>query len=88
MCALRLVPDLFTFGKIIGGGLPIGAIGGSRDVVSVFDTSNAAAGTFAANRLSMVAGLASMKALDQAAFTYLETLGERLRGQLQDAIAP
>lgn len=87
-----LKPDLFTFGKIIGGGLPIGAIAGRREVMGVFDASGGRpllpqGGTFSANPLSMVAGLASMTALDQAAFDHLETLGDRLRDRLGDAIA-
>ncbi len=87
-----LTPDLFTFGKIIGGGLPIGAIAGRREVMSVFDASagNPAlpqGGTFSANPLSMVAGFASMTALDRAAFDHLERLGDQLRQQLTAAIA-
>lgn len=87
-----LKPDLFTFGKIIGGGLPIGAVAGSREVMGVFDASDGKpslpqGGTFSANPLSMVAGLASMAALDRAAFEHLEKLGNRLRDRLGGAIA-
>ncbi|WP_370142109.1 aspartate aminotransferase family protein [Bradyrhizobium elkanii] len=88
----QLKPDLFTFGKIIGGGLPIGAIAGAREVMSVFDASSGRptlpqGGTFSANPLSMTAGLASMTALDPAAFEHLETLGDRLRDHLGRAIS-
>ncbi|OYX03584.1 MAG: hypothetical protein B7Z15_18330 [Rhizobiales bacterium 32-66-8] len=84
-------PDLFTFGKIIGGGLPIGAIGGREDVMRVFDGSMgkplvSQGGTFSANPLSMVAGFASMQALNHSAFAHLEELGDRLRGQLRASI--
>jgi glutamate-1-semialdehyde 2,1-aminomutase len=87
-----LKPDLFTFGKIIGGGLPIGAIAGRREVMNVFDAAGGRpllpqGGTFSANPLSMVAGLAAMTALEQPAFDHLETLGDRLRTQLGSAIA-
>lgn len=87
-----LKPDLFTFGKIIGGGLPIGAIAGRRDVMSVFDASKGKpllpqGGTFSANPLSMVAGVASMTAMDHAAFDHLEKLGDSLREQLASSIA-
>lgn len=87
-----LAADIFTFGKIIGGGLPIGAIGGRRHVMSVFDASKGRptvpqGGTFSANPLSMSAGLASMKALDHAAFAHLESLGDKLRDRLRTAIA-
>ena len=85
-------PDLITLGKIIGGGLPIGAIAGSSELMAVFDNSNSQAplpqgGTFSANPLSMVAGTASMEALDRAAFERLEMLGKRARAGLSEAIA-
>ncbi len=86
-----LTPDLFTFGKIIGGGLPIGAVAGGRDVMSVFDASSGRprlpqGGTFSANPLSMVAGLASMQDLDEDAFAHLEAMGDQLRDCLRQAI--
>lgn len=87
-----LSADLFTFGKIIGGGLPIGAVGGRCDVMNVFSADGRKpllpqGGTFSANPLSMVAGLASMRALDRAAFERLEVLGDRLRQGIGTAIA-
>lgn len=87
-----LVPDLIALGKIIGGGLPIGAVGGRRHVMSVFDASAGRpllpqGGTFSANPLSMVAGLAAMEALDRAAFERLERLGDNLREGLERSIA-
>jgi glutamate-1-semialdehyde 2,1-aminomutase len=86
-----LKPDIFAFGKIIGGGLPIGAIGGRADVMAVFDASERRpalpqGGTFAANPLSMSAGLVSMQALTPTAFDHLEALGDRLRARLSDSI--
>ena len=80
-------PDLFAFGKIIGGGFPAGATGGSAEVMEVFDPGTrgsriASGGTFSANPMSMVAGLAAMEAMDAAAFTRLEALGARLRARL------
>ena len=87
-----LVPDLFAMGKIIGGGLPIGAIGGRNDVMKVFDASAGRpslpqGGTFSANPLSMVAGLACMRHLDHAAFAHLESLGDTIRDGIVRAIA-
>ncbi|WGR93387.1 aspartate aminotransferase family protein [Bradyrhizobium sp. ISRA443] len=87
-----LVPDLVTMGKIIGGGLPIGAIGGREDVMKVFDASAGRplvpqGGTFSANPLSMVAGLAAMRHLDHAAFSHLETLGNIVRHGIDRAIS-
>jgi glutamate-1-semialdehyde 2,1-aminomutase len=87
-----LEPDLFSLGKIIGGGLPIGAIAGRAEVMEVFAATNGRArlpqgGTFAANPLSMAAGLAAMQALDRAAFDRLEQLGNAVRERLSTAIA-
>ena len=87
-----LEPDLITLGKIIGGGLPIGAVGGREDIMAVFDAeaggpSVPQGGTFSANPISLVAGLASMEALDHTAFEQLDALGERLRARLRAAIA-
>lgn len=87
-----LVPDLVTMGKIIGGGLPIGAIGGRDDVMKVFDASSGRpllpqGGTFSANPLSMTAGLAAMRHLDHAAFAHLETLGNAVRNGIGRAIS-
>ncbi len=80
-------PDLVAFGKIIGGGFPIGATGGRAEVMEVFDPGTrgariASGGTFSANPVSMVAGLAAMAALDPAAFDRLEAFGARLRARL------
>lgn len=85
-------PDLIAAGKIIGGGFPIGAIGGSRRVMSVFDGSAGRAkvaqgGTFSANPISMVAGRVSMEAMTEAAFARLEEMGNRLRTALAAAIS-
>ncbi|MCP1838566.1 MULTISPECIES: aspartate aminotransferase family protein [unclassified Bradyrhizobium] len=87
-----LIPDLLTMGKIIGGGLPIGAIGGRADVMKTFDASAGRpilpqGGTFSANPLSMTAGLSAMRHLDHAAFAYLEMLGNMVRGGIDQAIS-
>jgi glutamate-1-semialdehyde 2,1-aminomutase len=85
-----LMPDLLTLGKIIGGGLPIGAVAGRADVMAVFDNTGRDppaphAGTFSGNPLSMVAGAAAMQALTPAALERLNGLGDRLRTQVHDA---
>jgi glutamate-1-semialdehyde 2,1-aminomutase len=87
-----LLPDLITMGKIIGGGLPIGAVGGRGEVMKVFDASAGRpllpqGGTFSANPLSMVAGLAAMQHLDHAAFAHLEAIGSLVREGIGQAIA-
>lgn len=88
---LGVKPDLVAMGKIIGGGLPIGAIGGRADILTpLFDPAAGAklghAGTFNANPLTMAAGLAAMRAFDEAAFERLAALGERLRAGLREAL--
>lgn len=82
-----LLPDLLTAGKIIGGGFPIGAVGGRAEVMSVFGGGTrtpplSQGGTFSANPVSMRAGLIAMEAANEACFAELETKGERLRQQL------
>jgi glutamate-1-semialdehyde 2,1-aminomutase len=79
-----LKPDLVTLGKVIGGGLPVGAIAGRADVMSVFNVTAGRArvphgGTFTANPLTMAAGIASLRLLPPEVYTRLEMLGERLR---------
>ncbi len=77
-------PDLTTLGKIIGGGLPVGAFGGRADIMSAYDPRTGGArishgGTFNANPLTMAAGLATLAELGPAAYARLDALGERLR---------
>ncbi|MBO1324238.1 aspartate aminotransferase family protein [Acetobacter sp. TBRC 12305] len=84
--------DLTTFGKIIGGGFPVGAVGGRRDVMAVFDPSGGKpvlphGGTFSANPVSMRAGIAALQLLDHAAFTRLAAMGDRLRAGINAAFA-
>ncbi|HEV8473781.1 MAG TPA: aspartate aminotransferase family protein [Methylomirabilota bacterium] len=78
-------PDLTTLGKIIGGGLPVGAFGGRRDIMAFYDPRKHGArishgGTFNANPVTMAAGLATLNALTPEAYARLDALGERLRG--------
>ncbi|MBI4588814.1 MAG: aspartate aminotransferase family protein, partial [Candidatus Rokubacteria bacterium] len=84
-------PDLTTLGKIIGGGLPVGAFGGRADVMSAFDPRGGRGrishgGTFNANPLTMAAGIATMEALTPERYRLLETLGERLRSGVRELL--
>lgn len=76
-------PDLTCMGKIIGGGLPIGGVGGSRDLMQLFSPARENpvmhASTFSGNALTMVAGLAAMQACTADEIERLNGLGERLR---------
>jgi glutamate-1-semialdehyde 2,1-aminomutase len=82
-----ITPDLTTLGKIIGGGLPVGAFGGRADVMEGFAPGNPGgvhhSGTFAGNAAVMVAGLATLELLTPAAITRLNALGDRLRDGLR-----
>jgi glutamate-1-semialdehyde 2,1-aminomutase len=79
--------DMITLGKAIGGGLPVGAVGGRAGWLDVFDPSRAnavpLAGTFTANPVSMHAGVAALAALDADAIERIDALGERLRAGLR-----
>ena len=84
--------DLTTFAKIIGGGFPIGAVGGTDEVMSVFShdqgkPSNSSSGTFTANPVSMAAGLKTLEILDGNAYHYLEDLGTYARQVVKNAFA-
>lgn len=85
-------PDLTALGKIIGGGFPVGAIGGRAEVMAVFDPSGGKpalphGGTFSANPVTMVAGHAAMEILDQAAFARLDAMGRRVRNEIGQRFA-
>jgi len=85
---LGITPDLTTMGKIIGGGMPIGGLGGKKEFMSVFALENGGpkikhSGTFTANPMSMAAGYVGMSLLTPAAFDELDRLGERLRQGMQ-----
>jgi glutamate-1-semialdehyde 2,1-aminomutase len=85
--ASGIAPDLATFGKIIGGGFPVGAVAGSRQVMSVFDHTGAFkvhhGGTFNANPVTMAAGLETMRQMKPEAFDRLNGLGEYVRERLR-----
>jgi glutamate-1-semialdehyde 2,1-aminomutase len=73
-------PDLTCLGKVIGGGLPVGAYGGSRALMRNVAPLGPMyqAGTLSGNPLAMAAGIATLRLLDDAAFARLEALGARL----------
>ncbi len=80
--------DLVTLGKIIGGGLPIGAIGGPAALLGLLAPEGPVyqAGTFSANPAVMAAGLATLQQLTPEAYTRLETVARHLENGLQVAI--
>ena len=88
---MGLDPDLTTMAKIIGGGFPVGAVGGKEEVMAVFDpTSSRPAlphgGTFNANPVTMAAGLAAMELMTPEEFDRINALGEQARQGLGDVL--
>ena len=85
-----LAPDLTTLGKIIGGGLPVGAFGGRADIMDAFAPGHARpvhhSGTFAGNSAVMAAGLATLEVLTRDDIARLNTLGDRFRERLGAAL--
>jgi len=77
----NIVPDLVTFGKILGGGFPIGAIAGKKEYIEQFAPSGTIyqAGTFSGNPVSINGGIAALKILDDKFYKNLEKKGEYLR---------
>ena len=83
-----ITPDLTAMGKIIGGGLPVGAFGGRADVMDHLAPEGPVyqAGTLSGNPLAMAAGLASLRKLrDTDPYADLESLGATLRSALMEA---
>ena len=85
-------PDLVTYGKIIGGGLPVGAYGGRADLMAKVSPSGPIyqAGTLSGNPLAMTAGLALLRILDRdraSIYGRLDALTERLGAGLKAAAA-
>lgn len=83
----NVTPDVTTLGKIIGGGLPIGAIVARREVMEQFSPVGKVyqAGTFNGNPLSMVAGYAVVSELEkERVYKKLEKLGKRMRNGLKE----
>jgi glutamate-1-semialdehyde 2,1-aminomutase len=84
---LGLRPDLVTYGKVIGGGFPVGAYGGRRDLMEMVAPSGPVyqAGTLSANPVGMRAGLATLKKIERVdAFTTLEDRSGRFCDNLND----
>jgi glutamate-1-semialdehyde 2,1-aminomutase len=84
---LGLHPDLVLMGKIIGGGLPVGAVGGRAELLDLTAGSRADrlphSGTFNGNPLTMVAGLQSLLHFDQAAIDRLNRVASSMAGRIE-----
>ena len=82
-------PDLTVLGKVIGGGLPVGAFGGRAEIMDRLSPDGAVyqAGTLSGNPLAMAAGLAQLRELDRInGWKLLEETGARLEAQVREAL--
>jgi glutamate-1-semialdehyde 2,1-aminomutase len=88
---LGVTPDLTTFGKLIGGGLPVGAFGGRAALLDLYDPRAAAVlghhGTFNGNALTMAAGIVSLDLLTAEEVARINALGARLADGLRSQVA-
>jgi glutamate-1-semialdehyde 2,1-aminomutase len=82
-----VTPDLTCLGKVLGGGLPIGAYGGRRDLMEQVAPAGPVyqAGTLSGNPLAVAAGLATLEALDDRAYRQLESAGARVETALRSS---
>jgi glutamate-1-semialdehyde 2,1-aminomutase len=84
-------PDLTAFGKIIGGGLPVGAVGGNEKAMRIFDPSTGSpclsfTGTFNAHPLTMAAGLATLEDYTEDKISALNGMGDMVRTMVRKGI--
>jgi len=85
-----VTPDLTAMGKVIGGGLPVGAFGGRADVMDCLSPDGPVyqAGTLSGNPLAMAAGLAQLRELERSGgWEHLEKLGAQFEAGVRDALA-
>ena len=86
----HITPDLSTFGKVIGGGLPVGAFGGRAEIMDLLAPLGPVyqAGTLSGNPLAMAAGIAALEELNSQGgnkYARLEQLGAQLEAGMNDA---
>lgn len=82
-------PDLFTFGKVVGGGLPMAAVGGRAGIMDLLAPTGPVyqAGTLSGNPVAAAAGLATLRAADSAVYERLETAADSLVAVVTDALS-
>ena len=83
-----VTPDLTTLGKIVGGGLPMGAFCGKKEIMELIAPNGPVyqAGTFSGNPVSVQAGISTLTQLDDAFYKELERKGNFLRGNIKSII--
>ena len=82
-----ITPDLTCLGKVIGGGLPVGAFGGKREIMEQIAPSGPIyqAGTLSGNPLAMTAGYETLSRLDKSSYEYFKKLGDQLESGFREA---
>ena len=82
-------PDLFTFGKVIGGGLPLAALGGRADVMDLLAPLGPVyqAGTLSGHPVAVAAGIATLRAADAAIYAKLDAVADQLAHAVTSALA-
>lgn len=85
-------PDLTCFGKMIGGGFPVGAFGGRADIMDLVDNSSGSSsvfqsGTHSSHAVAMAAGIATLESMTDDAYAHLNRLGSRLKTGLENLFA-
>ncbi len=85
-----VTPDITAMAKIIGGGLPVGAFGGKKDLMAVYDTQRgkflSQSGTFNGCRAVMAAGITTLKLFDEDAVKHLDEMSDKLADSIRDSI--
>lgn len=86
--AERWQPDLFTFGKVIGGGMPVAALGGRADVMDYLAPTGPVyqAGTLSGNPVAMAAGVATLRAADSSVYAAVDQRSHQLSTELAAAL--
>jgi glutamate-1-semialdehyde 2,1-aminomutase len=85
----EIEPDLITFGKVIGGGMPVGAFGGRREIMESLAPAGQVyqAGTLSANPVAMTAGLTTLRVIEKNdVFAKLGELGAAFESRLNEAL--
>lgn len=82
------VPDLFTFGKVVGGGMPIAAVAGRREVMDLLAPLGPVyqAGTLSGNPLATAAGIATLDLADETVYAHVDRRSQQLQQLVHDAL--
>ncbi|MAP63374.1 MAG: glutamate-1-semialdehyde 2,1-aminomutase [Microbacterium sp.] len=85
----RYVPDLFTFGKVIGGGMPLAGLGGRAELMEMLAPLGPVyqAGTLSGNPLAVAAGIETLRLSDAAVYAHVDSASARVASALTEALA-